>query len=79
MVLGVHHSGFGLGCLESHLYWLMLQHYVNQDPAHLHHLLPMVATLFGTLGMYWILGWAWVRDSIRRVFTLAKDWFARLR
>lgn len=58
---------------------MLVAHYAEQDPASFHHILPMIATLFGTLGMYWILGRVWLREVVKRLFTVAKDLFARLR
>ena len=57
----------------------MLAHIDSSDPTGIHHWLPMLATLLGTLAMYWVLGMAWIRDSVKRLITLAKDFFARLR
>lgn len=64
---------------EPYIYWTMFAHYTEQDPASIHHLLPLFVTLFGTLSMYWILGIAWVRDFFRKLITLAKGFFARLK
>lgn len=57
----------------------MLAHIDSSDPTGVHHWLPMFATLFGTITMYWVLGMAWLREGVKRLFTLAKDFFARLK
>lgn len=57
----------------------MLAHIDGADPLGLHHLLPVVAAFFGTLGMYWLLGVAWLRDKLRHLVTLAKGLFGRLK
>lgn len=57
----------------------MLAHIDSSDPTGVHHWLPFIGVIFGTLGMYWVLGLAWLRDNLKRLLTLAKGFFARLK
>ena len=50
----------------------MLAHIDSSDPTGAHHWLPFIGIIFGTLGMYWVLGVAYVRRLFSRLAEFGK-------
>lgn len=59
---------------------MMIQIYAHADPSGdwgLHHLLPALAALSGTVGMYLVLGRAVIRKWVRRAAELLRSFYTR--